>query len=45
MTTHVNKGPQRSSVNQFGHDKNSAHEKSEKMARYHQAYKQKQKEE
>lgn len=45
MTNHVNKGPQRSSMNQFGHDKNSAHEKSEKMERYHKAYKQKQKEE
>ncbi|MEH7458757.1 MULTISPECIES: hypothetical protein [Bacillus] len=44
MTNHVNKGAQKSSVNQFGHDPNSAHEKSEKMERYHKAYQQKAKE-
>ncbi|MGG2091377.1 hypothetical protein AB1283_25890 [Bacillus sp. S13(2024)] len=44
MTKHVNKGAQRSSVDQFGHDLNSAHEKSKKMGKYHRAYQQKVKE-
>lgn len=44
MTKHVNKGAQRSSVDQFGHDLNSAHEKSKKMDKHHRAYQQKVKE-
>lgn len=35
---HTNKGPQKSSVDQFGHSKESAHSKSEKMEIFHQAY-------
>ncbi|MDM5155888.1 hypothetical protein QUF88_19445 [Bacillus sp. DX1.1] len=45
MTKHVNKGAQKSSVDQISHDPNSAHEKSKKMERYHNAYQQKAKEE
>lgn len=30
MTNHVNKGAQKSSVDQIGHDPNSAHEKVQK---------------
>ncbi|WP_020062984.1 hypothetical protein [Bacillus sp. 123MFChir2] len=45
MTKHVNKGAQRSSVDQSGHDLNSSYEKSKKMERYHKAYQQKAKEE
>ncbi len=37
MTNHVNKGAQKSSVNQFGHDPNSAHEKSAKMEHFHKS--------
>ncbi|ABS22624.1 hypothetical protein ACRS6Y_20155 [Bacillus cytotoxicus] len=44
MTNHVNKGAQKSSVNQIEHDPNSAHEKSLKMERYHNAYQRKAKE-
>ncbi|MCP1124608.1 hypothetical protein ACFQZ1_20880 [Bacillus sp. CGMCC 1.60114] len=45
MTKHVNKGAQRSSVDQSGHDLNSAYEKSKKMEKYHREYQQKVKEE
>lgn len=45
MTKRVNKGAQRSSVDQFGHDLNSAYEKSKKMEKYHREYQQKVKEE
>ncbi|ACK97224.1 MULTISPECIES: hypothetical protein [Bacillus] len=45
MTNHVNKGAQKSSVNQFGHDPNSAHEKSAKMERFHKAHQEKAKKE
>lgn len=41
MTNHVNKGAQKSSVNQFGHDPNSAHEKSAKMERLHKTHQEK----
>lgn len=41
MTNHVNKGVQKSSVNQFGHDPNSAHEKSAKMERLHKTHQEK----
>ncbi len=41
MTNHVNKGAQKSSVNQFGHDPNSAHEKSAKMEHFHKAHQEK----
>ncbi len=43
MTNHVNKGAQKSSVNQFGHDSNSAHEKSAKMERFHKSHQEKEK--
>ncbi|MEK4579667.1 MULTISPECIES: hypothetical protein [Bacillus] len=45
MTNHVNKGAQKSSVNQFGHDSNSAHEKSAKMERLHKTHQEKAKKE
>ncbi|EOP51671.1 hypothetical protein KOY_00751 [Bacillus cereus VDM021] len=45
MTNHVNKGAQKSSVNQISFDPKSAYEKSKKMERYHRAYQQKAKEE
>ncbi|MEN1934225.1 hypothetical protein AAIE21_01175 [Paenibacillus sp. 102] len=45
MTNHVNKGAQKSSVNQINFDPKSAHEKSKKMERYHRAYQQNAKEE
>ena len=38
MTNHVNKDAQKSSVEQIGHDPNSAHEKSAKMERFHKSY-------
>lgn len=41
MTNHVNKGAQKSSVNQFGHDPNSAHEKSAKMEHFHKTHQEK----
>ena len=40
MTNHVNKGL-KSSVNQFGHDPNSAHEKSAKMEHFHKTHQEK----
>lgn len=40
---HTNKGPQKSSVDQFGQSKESAHSKSEKMEAYHQEYMKKKK--
>lgn len=43
MTNHVNKGAQKSSVGQFGHDLHSAHEKSAKMERFHKSYQGKEK--
>ncbi len=43
MTNHVNKGAQKSSVNQFGHDPNSAHEKSAKMEHFHKVHQEKEK--
>ncbi len=43
MTNHVNKGAQKSSVNQFGHDSNSAHEKSAKMEHFHKSHQEKEK--
>ncbi len=43
MTNHVNKGAQKSSVGQFGHDLSSAHEKSAKMERFHKSYQGKEK--
>ncbi len=45
MSNHVNKGAQKSSVNQIGHDLNSAHEKSAKMERFHKSYRDKAKKE
>ncbi|MEY8351602.1 hypothetical protein AALF16_25745 [Bacillus cereus] len=45
MTNHVNKGAQKSSVDQISFDPKSSHEKSKKMERYHRAYQQKAKEE
>ncbi|MEB9541905.1 hypothetical protein P4I87_29640 [Bacillus cereus] len=45
MTNHVNKGAQKSSVNQFGHDPNSAHEKSAKMEHFHKTHQEKPKKE
>lgn len=41
MTNHVNKGAQKSSVDQITHDPNSAHEKSAKMERFHKSYQEK----
>lgn len=43
MKNHVNKGAQKSSVGQFGHDLHSAHEKSAKMERFHKSYQGKEK--
>ncbi|MBJ8055790.1 MULTISPECIES: hypothetical protein [Bacillus cereus group] len=45
MTNHVNKGAQKSSVDQITHDPNSAHEKSAKMEHFHKSYQEKAKKE
>ncbi|MFD3445580.1 hypothetical protein ACFDTO_13360 [Microbacteriaceae bacterium 4G12] len=44
MGKHTNKGPQKSSVGQWGHTPDSAYAKSKKMEEHHYLYKQKQKE-
>lgn len=39
---HTNKGPQKSSVDQFGHSEESAYSKSKKMEEHYQKNKEKQ---
>ena len=43
MTNHVNKGAQKSSVGQFGHDLQKKKKKSAKMERFHKSYQGKEK--
>ena len=43
MTNHVNKGAQKSSVGQFGHDLHPEHEKSAKKERFHKSNQKKEK--